>query len=147
MRELQSELWDYWDHDHVICITTNGFVKSNGEAVMGRGCAKEATVKVPGITKILGGLISLRGNHVNMLTDRPLPLIMSFPVKHKWWEEADLALIKRSAEELAEFGSHGWSHKQFMLPRPGCGNGRLSWSDVKPVIENILPDWVTVVSR
>lgn len=24
------------------CITTNGFVKKNGEAVMGAGCAKEA---------------------------------------------------------------------------------------------------------
>lgn len=33
-----------------------------------------------------------------------------------------------------------------VLPRPGCGNGRLTWEQVKPVIK-FLPDNVWVISR
>jgi hypothetical protein len=146
MIEIKGNLWDFWDHDHVICITTNGFVKRNGQAVMGRGCALEATQRVPGIAEILGDTIRRNGNHVSILTDKHLPLILSFPVKHNWWEEADLYLIERSAWELVEFVTNSENHKTFVLPRPGCGNGRLRWETVKAVIEPILPDWVQVIS-
>jgi len=37
MKELRGNL--FHTPCDVICITTNGFVKRNGEAVMGRGCA------------------------------------------------------------------------------------------------------------
>jgi len=33
-----------------------------------------------------------------------------------------------------------------VLPRPGCGNGQLDWSDVHPVIAPILPDSVHVIT-
>lgn len=145
MKEIQGELWDYYGKpDHVVCITTNGTVKANGEAVMGRGCAAEAKERFKGIARELGGLIQSYGNNVMELRKREGPLL-SFPVKHNWWEEADLKLIERSAGKL-------WVHADdspevnFILPRPGCGNGGLKWEDVKPVIE-FLPDNVLVISR
>lgn len=32
-----------------------------------------------------------------------------------------------------------------ILPRPGCGNGRLRWEDVRKILEPILDDRFTVV--
>ena len=63
------------------------------------------------------------------------PVILSFPVKHNWFNNADISLIKRSAKELLD-----WSEpfRSIVLPRPGCGNGGLKWEDVKPVLEPIL---------
>ena len=141
MKEIVGNLWDYYDMDHVLCITTNGFVKANGECVMGRGCAKEATERVPGIAKRLGALINRRGNLVHWLNTG----IVSFPVKHVWWEKGDKALIISSAEQLAREADN-LRQKWFVLPRPGCGNGGLKWAEVKEWI-SFLPDNVHVISK
>jgi hypothetical protein len=43
MKEITGELWDYYKKpNYNICLTVNGTIKANGEAVMGRGCALEA---------------------------------------------------------------------------------------------------------
>lgn len=145
MREITGNLWDYYGKPgFVVCITTNGTVKKNGEAVMGRGCAFEATHRIPGIAKTLGGLIQSYGNvvleHLTRMED-----VISFPVKHNWWEQADLKLIEHSAGRLWVLAD-GEPEKTFILPRPGCGNGRLTWEQVKPAIE-FLPDNVWIISR
>jgi len=153
MLEAKGNLWGF--PNTVVCITTNGFVKSNGRAVMGRGCAKEARDRYPGIDLALGSLIRKYGNAINLLNwemhdmgfdlDR---IIFSFPVKHNWWEKADIDLIKRSAVELnnLKYNNKEWLDANFVLPRPGCGNGQLDWADVKPVIAPILDDRITVVT-
>jgi hypothetical protein len=46
VKELFGNLWEF---DGIIVITTNGFVKRDGTCVMGRGCAKQATIKLPGL--------------------------------------------------------------------------------------------------
>ena len=140
MLEAKMDLWDpLWD---IRCITTNGYVKSNGACVMGRGVALQAKNKYPGIATDLGRLIKLHGNHVFLLYAYD---IVSFPVKNNWYEKGDLELIKRSAEELMSLLEVTPEIKQVALPRPGCGNGKLSWEVVKPKIENILDDRVTIV--
>ena len=132
MIELKADLWDpRWD---LRCITTNGFVKKNGECVMSRGVANQAKLRYKGIARILGNAIEKGGNHVHFLG---FASIASFPVKHNWWEKADLDLIERSAKELLLFidGYVSTTVHQVALPRPGCGNGGLLWSDVRPRIE------------
>lgn len=62
MKEATGDLWTFPADWRV--ITTNGFVKKNGECVMGRGCAKEATLRYPRIAKELGNFITLYGNKV-----------------------------------------------------------------------------------
>ena len=138
MREDIGNLWTY-PADAVV-ITTNGFVKKNGEVVMGRGCALEAAIKWPNLPKWIGQAIEDYGNHVFAFRrDIGNLKIFTMPVKHHWREKADIKLIKRSAEELtAEVNA--WGYKTVVMPRPGCGNGQLDWEDVKPVLEEILDD-------
>ena len=147
MIEVKGDLWTY--PASVVVITTNGFVKKNGECVMGRGCALEAKRKNPAIPKMLGDLIRDHGNHVHIIfRGNPLclsPMIVSFPVKHAWFEKADPALIERSAHELVALADEmKWI--TLVMPRPGCGNGGLDWDDVRPLIAPILDDRFVVIS-
>ena len=132
MKEVFGDLWEF---DGIIAITTNGFVKRDGTSVMGRGCAKQATIKFPGLPHKLGTRISNEGNHVFYFPEHRL---ITFPVKHTWWEAADLGLIERSARELLKMIEVKKIKEAVYLPRPGCGNGRLKWEGVKKLLSPIL---------
>ncbi|KKN22085.1 hypothetical protein LCGC14_0918910 [marine sediment metagenome] len=140
MKEATGDIWGMRREGVCVCITTNGTVKSNGSAVMGRGVAAQAVREVQGIEKRIGEALRHQGNHLYMMGD-----YCTFPVKHDWWNTANLQLIECSAKELAELAIQ-YPQMSFILPRPGCGNGGLRWEDVKPIIEPILPDNVTVVT-
>ena len=151
MREVIGDLWTYSAPNKIVMITTNGYVKINGEAVMGRGTALQAAQRYPQLPKLLAD--DLRQTRLRVVF---LPVISSseriwigvFPVKYKWNQKASLELIVKSAKELAQFAGLSFNEtKTFILPRPGCGNGQLHWSEVKPLIENILPHNVWVISR
>lgn len=144
MREIKGNLWDYYGKPmHVVCITTNGVVKkSNGECVMGRGCAREAKDKIRGIAKELGDKIKARGNVLHSLDDSK---VLAFPVKHRWNEMADLDLIRNSTVQLKDLATK-LSGFTFVLPRPGCGNGGRLWREVEPIVKD-LPDNVFVISK
>lgn len=154
MIEITGNIWDQkcdW-----ICITTNGEVKSNGRAVMGRGIAKQAVERFKNIDLELAKKIEKYGNTVQKLypgyftvvepLNKELHLthirIVSFPTKHEWRDKADLELIKSSVEQLYFFWYENCqlSKKELKvcLPKPGCENGGLTWNEVKPVIEPIL---------
>lgn len=61
MREAFGDLWDFHAAPNAVaCITTNGYVNGRGECVMGRGVARQAKARFPGIAKQLGTLI--KGN-------------------------------------------------------------------------------------
>jgi hypothetical protein len=157
MIEKLANLWD--EPCDARCITTNGFIKKNGSLVMGAGVAGQAQARYPNLPKIAGDFVQTYGNIVGIFTVEHLlgeykpwkehEYFITFPVKHAWYEKADLALIERSAYELMaalnEPGFIAW--KKVLLPLPGCGNGQLSWSDVKPVIAPILDDRVWVISN
>jgi hypothetical protein len=150
MIEVKGNLWTY--PADVRVITTNGFIKKNGECVMGRGCALEAAKKWPELPQILGSKITDHGNRVHVLLGRAGPdnALLSFPVKHRWMEKADLELIRASAYQLEHIITEiEWGAPDqlvVVLPRPGCGNGGLKWEDVKPVLEPILDDRFHVIT-
>lgn len=147
MKLANGDLWSL--PADAICITTNGSVRRDGRAVMGRGCALQAAKKFPELPMQLGMALQ-NGNCVKwlgvhyMTESDPYKHLIAFPVKHAWYEKADLALIEKSAEELMMLAT-GMAFKSILLPRPGCGNGGLQWKDVKAVIEPILDDRITVV--
>lgn len=141
MKEAKGNLWEY--PAQVRVITTNGSIKSNGEAVMGRGCAREAVRKYPSFPIFLGTELQKFGNVPLRFAWGTDPPVWTFPVKHKWWEVADLELIERSALHMQDFGT---DFDSIVMPRPGCGNGRLLWEDVKKVIAPILDDRFTVIT-
>lgn len=144
MLEKFGDLWEFHRQPNTVaCITTNGFVKTNGQCVMGRGCAQQARDKFPGTAALLGDLIKAYGNHVHYIGNN----MLAFPTKHVWWEKSDLQLISKSAQEL-ELLALVHPDITFYLPRPGCANGQLNWSDVKPVLGALgLPDNVIVITN
>lgn len=140
MIEVTGDLWTYPADWRV--ITTNGFVKKNGECVMGRGCAKEFANLNPTFPRELGNMITRCGNHVYPWIAEKL---ITFPVKHNWWEKADPKLIEKSVEQLQKLLFGQFDETEIVMPRPGCGNGQLKWEDVKPLLAD-LPDNVKVIT-
>lgn len=142
MVEAQGNVWDFYGQpDTVIVIPTNGDVNRNGECVMGRGLALQAKKRIPGIALELGKEIKQQGN-VPVFLDHADCL--SFPVKHHWFEKADLDLIQQSACILESL-AHDYWEAVFVGVRFGCGNGKLNWKDVKPILES-LPDNVLILN-
>ncbi|WJZ23542.1 Macro domain-like protein [Listeria phage LIS04] len=147
MRELIGDAWTVAPGS-VLCITTNGVVKRNGSAVMGAGIAKQATRRLKGIDEKLGAQLKLRGNHTQLIgyyfPAGKRTAVVAFPVKHHWRDSADINLIQRSAKELVKLSDKlGWS--EIYLPRPGCGNGNLEWSEVKPILSVILDNRFIII--
>ena len=145
MREIQGDLWVLGGDAR--CITTNGTLTNSGRGVMGRGVARQAKSRYLGIEKRLAGHLQLRGNHVGVLLeageDVSIPLVV-FPVKHEWHQKADPQLIIRSTDELVALtDARGW--QEVVLPRPGCGNGHLSWLTVEKIVRPRLDDRFVVV--
>jgi len=139
MIEITGNIWDFWDAGEWVCITTNGIVKANGCAVMGAGVAKEAAQRLPALPRQLGWKITNFGNHVYVFLQHR---VITFPTKNDWRDPSSMELISESCREL-RFITAG----RIYLPRPGCKNGGLSWTDVKPVLEQWLPEeWFIVVS-
>lgn len=131
IQEEIGDLWGKYSAGFPIAITTNGFVKRNGLAVMGRGIAFEATQRMPGLQLELGERLRLHGNHVFFFNRYN---VFTFPVKQNWWESALPSLIVQSIRELNQLCTANGIERVY-LPRPGCGNGRLSWETVKAFIE------------
>ena len=129
-----------------LCITTNGEIKANGQAVMGAGIAKVFALVYPQLPVILGQKLACYGNRVHYLLTDGNVYILSFPTKHHWRGSSSLSLIENSAETLAELAILK-PYCTFILTRPGCGLGRLSWSVVRNSIAPILPDNCWVIDR
>lgn len=140
MKDVQGELWNY--PADMRCITTNGAVRRDGACVMGRGCAQQARDSMPGVDLALGRLIERYGNRCFWLRDFNLA---TFVVKHHWRDQADLALIERSCRQISAMADKfGWA--SVVIPRPGCGNGRLGYKAVRPILEAGLDDRFLIIT-
>jgi hypothetical protein len=154
MLEVHGDFWSYGPVD-ARCITTNGHVTAAGNAVMGRGVARQAKDRYPGIHMVLGPMLRQYGHHVLEVLPAVAPgkgwgrpALLSYPVKPHitstcapstpcWRNNASLDLIIRSAYELVELtDARRWS--RVLLPRPGCGAGGLDWDVVQWPLSVIL---------
>lgn len=144
MREVKGNLFD--QKVGVICVTTNGSVKDDGRAVMGRGIAKQAAKLFPELPLLLGTKIQTFGNHFHYLQyyqDRGYT-VAAFPVKHLWKDaQADLKLIEESCKDLVE---STMENVTVALVRPGCGVGGRDWeTEVRPILERYMDERFIVV--
>lgn len=161
MIEAYGNIWDHIEDYDAIVITTNGYVKKNGELVMGRGIALDAKNRYPGLAKWAGTLVQHWGAEGIFVFEDPnweyKGYIINFPVKPAygpngepgWRVKADIDMIERSAKELTDTINKSWKNTitKIIMPRPGCGNGGLRWEQVKPVIEPYLDDRFTVMEK
>ena len=142
MFETVGDLWEHAERCDVIVITTNGSLTRDGRAVIGRGVAKQAVLRYPGLAEKMGRLLADGGNHVFDLGCG----VVSFPVEETAWSQPDLRIIARSAEELRRLADHsGWA--RIIVPRPGCGGGGLLWKDVKPLLEPCFDHRFIVINQ
>jgi hypothetical protein len=140
MKEITGDIWGFLGKA-IICISSNGHLTKKGDAVLGRGCARQAREHFPDLPSRLGALLSSGGNHVQVIGDG----LVSFPVEESPWANPDLRLIRRSAEELRTLADlEGWHC--IVVPRPGCGGGGLAWQEVRPLLEDLFDERFTVIS-
>jgi len=137
IEEISKNIWEQHKLGYWIVIPTNGTVKRNWEAVMGRGLAAQAKSLYPKLPTELGKKLSTFGNNLFGFEEYKL---FTFPVKHEWHQKADPALIKQSCKQLqacvyAYTGKNFWD---VYIPRVGCGNGGLTWSFVKSILGSNL---------
>lgn len=174
MKVIKKNIWDFLEKE-IIIIPTNGFVKSNGCAVMGRGLAKQCLNRFKSIDVVLGNKLSYYGNvpHIIHVKKR----IISFPVKPEgisikkpddikkvlsrfnsqdshegkfypgWMCKADLNLIEKSCILLNKMYYENRWEDWIVMPKVGCGNGELNWNQVEPIIKKHLNNIVLIVDN
>mgnify|MGYP001584085566 CR=1 FL=1 len=150
MIEIVGDLWTHHEAGEVVVITTNGAVRADGCAVMGRGVAREAALRMPWLPAQLGDRLLRWDNHVCFFgTINCLYVgvpIITFPVKTHWRDAADPGLIRRSAHELVAVITALGMEKVYSV-RPGCGWGHLLWQDVESLLTPIWDDRFVIVEK
>jgi len=132
----------------VFVITTNSYIRKDGCLVMGAGIARQVRDMLPDVPKQLGKLIQ-NANAANkvygiLLTEVTVgkSVIGAFQVKRFFKDNADLEIIKESAQQLSTHANK-YPDLRFDLNYPGIGMGRLYEKDVEPLIA-CLPNNVYV---
>jgi len=140
-------MWSVFDDADLFLITTNSTIRRDGALVMGRGIARQARDRFPGLAAVLGRqILSCCGNQgeYGLLVSPHWPeaKLGAFQVKRHFSQPADLDLIRHSTAALCAWCTE---HPQALvhLNLPGVGNGRLQREDVLPIIAQ-LPDRVTI---
>lgn len=141
-----GNMWDAYPTADLFVITTNSFITKDGRLVMGRGIAREACTRFPGLDTRLAEAIRKHCRHLheyNLVID-PQTRIAAFQVKYHWADMATPRLIRASAIALRNLVAGRPLHVH--LNFPGIGNGRLNRDDVLPLLID-LPETVTIWER
>lgn len=148
MIERQGNMFEeYLSPEVIYVICTNGSVRNDGAAVMGRGTALAAANINPALPRLLGDLLLTFGNRPFILPGN----FVTLPTKDDWRNPANGDLIEESLYKLFKLMDHYDEDRQrtIYLPRPGVGNGGLTWFEVEGMVEDcyIVKHWNTVVWR
>lgn len=147
MKIVKDDLWN--SKDTLILVTGNSYITKDSKLVMGRGAAKEAVERFPGIDYSIGKMIKDRDAHLQrygVLIDKftteklSYQLLGVFQVKYHFKDIADLQLIKYSCDVLSTFVLP-WINS-VSINFPGIGYGNRTMEEVLPIISH-LPDNVT----
>ena len=127
-----------------MCVTTNGMIRKDGHAVMGKGIARTVNDKYD-VSLRLAAYLRQYGNVPFDLGIHDNFHVLSFPTKNDWQNDSSIELIIQSAQKLMTLADELGLTKIY-VPKPGCANGHLDWeSQVKPAIENILDNRFIVI--
>lgn len=146
--EVNGNIFDYIQQHAKECskpiwavLPINYSVAPSGMAIMGAGLAKQY-VSLYGLAQgyILGCLIQC-----NPTVPRVLPLGINgsafwwaCPTKHEPQQDSTKEIIQSSLWELSLYYQRQVRKPVIVLPRLGCGCGKLQWRHVKPTIESEL---------
>jgi hypothetical protein len=143
MRWIKGNLWDFHEQNKPVAITTNGVINTHNMNVMGKGVALEAKNLFPNLPRDVAKHISNNGNVVGFFPNYKL---FTFPTKDYWWEKSSLQLIEDSAIALSALVTQ-LKFTEVYMPCPGIGNGKLTKSQVEPLISIHLDHRFVVVEK
>lgn len=135
MLEQKSDIWSARQRGDWVVIATCGVVTPDGKLVMGRGIAREASSEYPQLSTYLGWAVKSRGLQVEVIVE---PNLIAFPTKNHFRHKSDINLILKSTIQLVDAVSNLTG--RILLPRVGCGNGKLDWAEVEPMMRHYLTD-------
>lgn len=137
----RGDMWTAYDDADLFLITTNSTLKKNGALVMGRGIARQARDRFPGLDVTLGREIARRcgsrGEYGLLVSPRwPAAKLSAFQVKTDYARPAALSLIRLSAIALLI-----WCEEHpgaaVHVNCPGIGNGGLARAEVLPLLKSL----------
>ena len=137
-----GNMWHEIRCARMFLITTNSYIRKDGCLVMGRGIAKQAAERMPGLPKAAGDAVKRwGGGHLSeygllMSQSWPENNLGLFQVKRRYDKPAELYLIQLSARMLAAFMRKN-KVPLANLNFPGIGNGRLRQDEV---LDILLPE-------
>ena len=113
----------------------------NCKAVMGRGLALQFKERYPAMfaeyrQRCLSGALTVGRLHVW----RPSPnatWVLNFPTKQHWREPSSLEIIEAGLKRLLDIYQRA-QIKSIAFPLLGCGEGRMAWKDVEPLLLRYL---------
>lgn len=145
MKVIKGNIWDYhkqgptdqpYTEACAVAVTTNGMIRKDGRAVMGAGIALQAAQRFPNLPLALADGLK---KHGNVILYYPEWNLFTFPTKYDWKMPSDIALIEQSAIHLSAFLSlPEYAYLRVIMTKPGCGHGKLSWSQVEPILARHL---------
>jgi len=143
----RGNMWRSFSCTDAFCITTNSYIRNDGELVMGAGIALQAKKIFDDLPLALGQKIERKCGHLGIYGTFPsnrkeIDKIVAFQVKTHFKNKADLELIQKSAEQLSKIATK-YPDKRYDLNFPGIGNGGLNQDEVMPIV-NQLPDNVHI---
>jgi len=115
----------------------------NTEGVMGKGIALAFKKSFPANFKhyereVKAGKAQV-GRVIVFATGLTHPkYIVNFPTKKHWRHPSKMAYVEEGMQDLVEQMGRISDARSIALPPLGCGNGKLNWSDVKPVMLRYL---------
>lgn len=142
-----GDMWTAYAAADLFLITTNATITTRGALVMGRGIARQAKERFPGLDIALGrqiqALCGNQGIYGLLVSPRwPAAKLGAFQVKRHFSQPASLELIRRSAVTLCAWcAEHPTA--TVAVNFPGIGNGCLRRADVLPIVTQ-LPEQVTI---
>lgn len=111
----------------------------NTVGVMGKGIALEFKKRYPRMFEAYKIMCEKKDFKIGKLAlfYEPDHWILLFPTKENWRYPSKIEYIEKGLDKFVrEYAERGISSIAF--PKLGCGNGELSWDDVKPLMEKYL---------
>ena len=168
MKIIKGDLWGFTNVADAICIPVNGFVKRNGEAVIGRtGLAYYTTTYHNSqFSTLVGSVFKFAGCSVQKIAQlkRSPTWIIAFPTKPDritsdgtnvieskasdfpkgksvpgWACKADLYTIAKSCLELKDLTTRE-KMVNIYIPMIGTRSGERKWEEIEPILKLSLDD-------
>lgn len=116
----------------------------NTIGIMGKGVAKSFATTFPTILRpyreacatnrlVVGGCMLFPLPEPGRSTALPPRLWSALATKEHWIDRSRLEWVERGLYELYALAARA-GVRTIALPPPGCGNGRLEWADVYPLV-------------